>query len=87
MYFVYNFVRIIFDLLSLAILVRVLLTWFNVDPYHPVVRVIHQVTEPILAPIRRALPPVGMLDLSPLVALLLLQLVEQIVLSLLRGIV
>ena len=65
---------------SLAILIRVILSWVRFDPYHPVSVFIHQVTEPILAPIRRLLPPTGMIDFSPLVALVLLQVV-QVVLS------
>jgi YggT family protein len=45
---------------------------------HPVVRIVHQLTSPILDPIRRVLPPVGGLDLSPIVAVLLLSLIRQL---------
>lgn len=79
---VYNFIRILFDLLSLAILLRVILSWFNVNPFHPVVALLDQITEPILGPLRRIIPPIGMIDFTPIVAILLLQVVETILLSL-----
>ena len=77
------FVRLIdtlVNLFSLVILIRVILSWVRLDPYHPVSVFIHQVTEPVLAPIRRFLPSTGMIDFSPLIALVLIQVV-QVVLS------
>jgi len=55
------------DIYSWILIIRVLLSWFSVNPYNPVVRILYAVTEPVLAPIRRAIPPMGGLDLSPLV--------------------
>lgn len=81
--FLLNFVNILFDVLSLAILVRVVLSWFRVDPYHRLVRILYQVTEPVLAPIRRIIPPIGMIDITPIVALLILQVVQRIVVTML----
>ena len=53
------------------VIARAVLSWVNPDPYNPVVRFLHRVTEPVLRPIRRRLPTVGMgLGLSPLVVLL-----------------
>ena len=47
---------------------RVLISWVNADPYNPIVRFLYVATEPILAPVRRALPVyAGGLDLSPVV--------------------
>jgi len=83
MWIVYNTVRLFFDLLSFAILARAFLSWFNFSPYHPVMSFLIQVTEPILAPLRRVIPPLGMLDITPLVAIFLLQFLERIVLSIL----
>jgi YggT family protein len=65
-------VRLI-DLYSLVVLVAVIVSWISVDRRNPVVSVVHSLTEPALAPIRRVLPPIGGLDLSPMVLLLLLQ--------------
>ena len=56
-----------------AILLRVILSWVAPDPGNPVVRIVTQITEPIMAPARKVLPPMGGLDLSPILVLLLLQ--------------
>jgi YggT family protein len=72
-------------LLEWAIVARALLSWFAPRADHPAVRILNQITEPILAPLRRFIPLVGMMDITPIVALLLLQVVRQVVLSLLIG--
>jgi len=79
---VHNFISILFNILSVAILARVVLSWFNVNPFHPVISVLDQVTEPILSPLRRVIPPIGMIDITPIVALFLLQILERILLAL-----
>ncbi len=71
----------VFQILQIAILVRVFSSLFRVSPYSPWVRWSYTLTEPMLAPLRRVIPPMGMIDLSPLVAYLLLSLAEMIVLS------
>lgn len=56
---------------QLILLARVLMTWIpNLDYSHPIANFLYQATEPVLAPIRRALPPMGSIDLSPLVVFL-----------------
>jgi YggT family protein len=67
-----------FTLYSLAFVARALLPWFRVSPYHPVMRFLIQITEPLLAPLRRYIRPMGGLDFTPMVALLLLWIVEQL---------
>ncbi len=66
------------NLYMLCIIIRVIASWLNPNPYHPVIRqvleFIYDITEPVLAEIRRFLPVFGGLDLSPLVLLLVLQL-------------
>jgi len=74
-----------FSVYLLIMLGRVISSWIDVDPNHPVVRFLREWTEPILAPIRRVVPPLGMLDLSPLVALFLIMLVRRIVVGLIAG--
>jgi YggT family protein len=78
-----NFINILFEVLSLAILARVIMSWFRVDPYNRFVQILFQVTEPVLSPIRRIIPPVGMIDLTPIIALLLLQLAQRIIVTML----
>ena len=82
---VYNFIRILFDILSLAIFLRVLLSWFNINPFNPLISLLDQITEPILSPLRRFIPSIGGLDITPIVALFLLQILERILLSFIAG--
>ncbi|MBF0619437.1 MAG: YggT family protein [Candidatus Omnitrophica bacterium] len=50
---------------------RVLASWLNPDPFNPIVRFLEQATDPVLAPIRRVIPPMG-LDLSPMIVILII---------------
>ena len=61
---------------TLILLVRIIMSWINVDRGHPLVQVLHQVTEPVLEPVRRALPPLGMIDLSPIIVFVVLRLLQ-----------
>ncbi|MBI3127507.1 MAG: YggT family protein [Candidatus Tectomicrobia bacterium] len=55
-----------------VIIIRALISWVNPDPYNPIVQILHRVTEPVLAPVRRRLPDFGGLDISPIVVLLII---------------
>ena len=70
------------QLLVLIVIVSVILSYF-MDPYHPVRRGVNGIVEPMLAPIRRVVPPVGMLDFSPLILIVLIQLASRVIISLL----
>jgi len=72
-------VDLLFGLYSLAIIARVFLSWMRVDLYHPAIQFLYRITEPILAPLRQRIPPVGMVDISPMVALIGLLIVQRIV--------
>jgi len=76
-------VSILFDVYSLILLARVLASWFQVDPYNPLMQLLYRLTEPVLAPIRRFLPPAGAIDFSPVVAFVLIIVAKQIVLRVL----
>ncbi len=76
-------IRVVFELLTLAIVARAFLSFLPLSPYHPLVRLVFQLTEPILAPLRRYMPPLGMIDFTPLVAIILLQVIERLLISLL----
>jgi YggT family protein len=72
-----NFLVDIGELYILIMFVRAILSWFPYDPsspLNPVRRVVFAVTEPVLAPFRRIIPPIGMIDISFLVAIIVLQL-------------
>ena len=68
-----------------AIFVRVLLTWLPIGQDNPIVRVLFDVTEPVLAPFRKIIPRIGMFDLSPIAAMLIIQLILQNLPQIFRG--
>ncbi len=72
-----NFLNLLLYILWLAILIRVILSWFPVDPSNPIIRIVWDVTEPVLAPFRRVIPRIGMFDLSPLAAFLVISFLQQ----------
>jgi len=78
-------IDLIFTFFYLAIMARIILSWFRFDPYHPVSIFLYRVTEPILGFFRGIIPPVGMLDLSPIVAIVVLGVVQQLLYFLLQG--
>lgn len=70
------------QLLVLLVIISVILSYF-MDPYHPVRRAIDGIVGPMLSPIRRVVPLVGMLDFSPLVLIILIQVVGNLLIRLL----
>ena len=66
-------------LLVLAIFFRAILSWFVRDPYNPIVRTLDAITEPVLQPLRQIIPRMGMIDISPLVAIILLSVISEMV--------
>ena len=84
MNFLFNFVALLTQILTLAIFVRAILSWFPISRDNPFVEVIVQITDPILGPIRRVMPLMGSIDFSPLVAIILLQMISSVVEGLIR---
>jgi len=86
-----NIISWVFQIYEFLILIRVLLSWINVNPYrpaidHPLVRILYRITDPVLEPLRRIIPPIGgAIDISPVVALLLLEVLRQIIIRVLLG--
>lgn len=80
-----NFIDLLFSALTLAIIARALLSWLPMDPYNPIIQIVHQITDPILAPLQRVIPPMGMMDISPIVALVILQVLQTLIRSFLLG--
>jgi YggT family protein len=71
-------VCLLFTFLTFAIIIRALLSWFQLDPSNPLIQALDAITDPIVDPIRRIMPRVMMLDFSPLVAILLLQFISPV---------
>ncbi len=70
------------QLIVILVLAHVILSYF-MSPYHPIRSFVDRLVEPLLAPIRRVVPLVGMFDFSPIILIILVQLIARVVISLL----
>lgn len=68
--------RLLLDYLFWTIILRIILSWVAPDPRNPLVQLVAQITEPVMAPARKLLPPLGGLDLSPIIVLLAIQFIQ-----------
>jgi YggT family protein len=82
--FLITLVDIITRLLILLLIVHVVLTYF-MSPFHPIRQRIDSIIEPLLNPIRRVIPTMGMIDFSPLILILIIQVVGIVIKSLLHS--
>lgn len=84
-YFVVALARILdlaFNIYIFIIIARALVSWVNPDPYNPIVRFLHNATDPLLYRIRRLIPfQMGTIDFSPIILLLALSVVQQILIT------
>jgi YggT family protein len=78
---VVNLLLTILQVLSLLIIGRALLSWFDPGLNSTVGRLLYNVTEPIIGPLRQIIPTIGMIDISPIVALILIQVIGQLLRS------
>ena len=76
-------INLIFQIYFYIVIGRAIISWVNPDPYNPIVRFLHNVTEPVLYRIRKLLPVhFGGIDLSPISLLVGLEVVRQVLISL-----
>jgi YggT family protein len=81
--FIIQIVETAFTVLVWLIIGRCILSFIRHDPYHPIIKFIYEVTEPVMSPFRRLLPPAGGLDFSPILAVFAVYLVQSIVIKIL----
>lgn len=68
---------------TFVLLVRILITWIpNLDPYNPIVQFLFQITDPVLEPARKLIPPIGMIDISPIVVFIVLGIIQDLLVQL-----
>lgn len=79
--FLVTFINLLFQAFWFAILGRVLISWIDPMGNMRITQILREITEPILGPIRRVLPTMGMFDFSPIVALFLLQFVQMLIMG------
>lgn len=75
-----NLIIDLLQLYSILIIVRAVMSWLRVDPRNQLVRILQGLTDPVLDPIQRVVPPVGgAIDISPIIALVFVQLLIRVV--------
>jgi len=82
MFIIIDVILFIRSLLELLVIAYVILS-FVMDPYHPVRRWVDSIVEPMLMPIRRVVPLVGMMDFSPLILLILIRIISNLIINIL----
>lgn len=82
--FLYRLIDLIFSFLSMALFIRVMLSWIPHNPYHPVVDFLYRVTDPLLRPFQNLIPMGSMgIDFSPILAFVALRVIKNLILQLL----
>ncbi|HHM05536.1 MAG TPA: YggT family protein [Gammaproteobacteria bacterium] len=76
-----DLLNLFFNVFLFGVLLRVILSWVAPQTYNPVTTLLHTLTEPVLAPARRVIPPISGVDLSPVLTLLVLQLAKILVVA------
>lgn len=71
--------ELVIDIFLFAVLIRVILSWLNPDPYNPAVALLRRLTDPLLEPAQRLIPPIGGIDLSPMAVMIALVLLQMLV--------
>ncbi len=79
-----SIVHLFLILYMYVIIARAVMSWFNPNPYNSVVRFIYQITDPVLEQVRRFLPPIAGLDLSPVVVIFVILFLDRFLVSTLR---
>ena len=82
MVFLADLINRIIQLIIIVVIIQAFLSFF-MSPFHPVRQAIDRLVEPMLAPIRRFVPPIGMIDLSPLILIILLEILGSLITRLL----
>ncbi|MBI45580.1 MAG: hypothetical protein CMG66_05405 [Candidatus Marinimicrobia bacterium] len=76
-----SIISIAFEILTYIIFIRVILSWFPHNTYQPVIQLIYQISNYILNPIRNTISPIGGIDISPIIAIFIIQLIKNIILN------
>jgi YggT family protein len=83
--FLITIVNLVVTIITIILILNALISWAPIEPWHPVRRFLNQLAEPIVRPFRSIVPPVGMFDLSLLVALIVVQLIGRLLTVLLAS--
>ena len=75
-----NLISLAFDIFIFAIFIQAILSWVNPDPHNPVSSILYTLTNPVLRPVKRFLPDMGGIDISPIFALIGLMFLKRLIL-------
>ncbi|MFA5093995.1 MAG: YggT family protein [Candidatus Omnitrophota bacterium] len=70
-------VEIFMQILCFLIILRAVMSWVSPDPFHPLVQFLNRATDPVLAPFRKFMPPLGPIDISPAIAVILIYSIQK----------
>ena len=76
-----SIINIAFEILIIIIFIRIILSWFPHNQYQPLIKLIYQISDPILNPIRNIVSPIGGIDISPIIVIFIIQLIKNIILK------
>ena len=76
-----DIVSTMLTVLWFAIFARAIVSWFPIDQDGPIVKVLDAITEPLLGPLRRVVPRVGLFDITPMVAILIIIIIQRVLVS------
>jgi YggT family protein len=77
----FNLINLLYYAIVILIFARIVLSFINISPYHPASRLVYDLTEPVLGPVRRYIPPMSGFDFSPLIVLLVAGFLRRLLLS------
>ncbi len=77
-YLLINIINAILTFLTFAIIIRAVLSWIQPHPHNFLIRLLHKVTDPILNPLNRIIPPIAGLDITPMVAIVIIQGIQRL---------
>lgn len=78
-YCVADLIALVLTVFLVAVIIKIILSWVNPGHYNPVIGLVDKIAEPVLRPMRRILPPIGGLDLSPMIAILLIMVAKMLI--------
>ena len=71
-----EFINLLFDLIYFFLVARIVLSWFPHNRYHPIIKIVYNFTDPLLAPFRNMINPIGGIDLSPIIVFFFLRILK-----------
>ncbi len=82
--FLILFINILLNLLIIALFIRIILSWFKISEDNALLRILFNITNPILLPFQKIIPPMGMIDFSPIAAFIALEIIRELLIFLIR---